>query len=185
MFKIKEQFVASCQEFKKPKVMTVTAMFIAIGVVLGFVTSIQVTEYIRIGFSFIPNHLVSMIFGPVVGSVMGGITDLLKYIVKPTGPFFIGFTLNAIVECLIVGVVLYKKPLTFKRVLLANILVAVFVNILMTTCWLNILYSKGFFVILSTRIVKHLITVPIDSIVFYAVAKPLANTKIMRQICKN
>ncbi len=184
MSKIKQQFIESTRQLKNPKVMTITAMFIAIGVVLGFVTNIQITEFIRVGFSFLPNHFVSMMFGPVVGSVMGGITDLLKYIVRPTGPFFIGFTLNAIVEGIIVGLVLYKRPLTFKRVLIANILIAVVVNILMTTCWLSILYSKGFFVILSTRIVKHLITVPIDSIVFYAIAKPLSNTKVIKPFLK-
>lgn len=184
MFKIKQQFIDSCKEFKKPKVMTVTAMFIAIGVVLGFVTSIQITELIRISFSFLANHFVAMIFGPVVGCVMGGITDILKFIVRPTGPFFIGFTLNAIVESLIVGIVLYKRPLTLKRVFVANILIAVIVNILMTSCWLNILYAKGFIAILSARVVKQLITVPIDSLVFYAVAKPLTETKVMREFCK-
>lgn len=49
--------------------MAVAAMLIAIGVILGFF-SVQLTEFIRIGFSGIPNELASMLFGPVVGGIM-------------------------------------------------------------------------------------------------------------------
>ena len=95
MKQLKQQFEDSWHELKKTKVMAVTAMLIAIGVVLGFF-SIQLTEFIRIGFSGIPNELASMLFGPVVGGIMGGIGDILKFLIKPTGPYFFGYTLNAI-----------------------------------------------------------------------------------------
>lgn len=53
MKQLKQQFEDSWHELKKTKVMAVTAMLIAIGVVLGFF-SIQLTEFIRIGFPVFP-----------------------------------------------------------------------------------------------------------------------------------
>ena len=94
MKQLKQQFVDSWHELRKTKVMAVAAMLIAIGVILGFF-SVQLTEFIRIGFSGIPNELASMLFGPVVGGIMGGIGDILKFLIKPTGPYFFGYTLNA------------------------------------------------------------------------------------------
>ena len=64
MKQLKQQFVDSWHELRKTKVMAVAAMLIAIGVILGFF-SVQLTEFIRIGFSGIPNELASMLFGPV------------------------------------------------------------------------------------------------------------------------
>ena len=89
MKQLKQQFVDSWHELRKTKVMAVAAMLIAIGVILGFF-SVQLTEFIRIGFSGIPNELASMLFGPVVGGIMGGIGDILKFLIKPTGPYFFG-----------------------------------------------------------------------------------------------
>ena len=63
MKQLKQQFVDSWHELRKTKVMAVAAMLIAIGVILGFF-SVQLTEFIRIGFSGIPNELASMLFGP-------------------------------------------------------------------------------------------------------------------------
>ena len=50
MKQLKQQFVDSWHELRKTKVMAVAAMLIAIGVILGFF-SVQLTEFIRIGFS--------------------------------------------------------------------------------------------------------------------------------------
>ena len=60
MKQLKQQFVDSWHELKKTKVMAVTAMLIAIGVVLGFF-SIQLTDFIRIGFSGIPKDRKSVV----------------------------------------------------------------------------------------------------------------------------
>lgn len=45
-----------------------------------------------------------MLFGPVVGGIMGGIGDILKFLIKPTGPYFFGYTLNAMLGPVIYGI---------------------------------------------------------------------------------
>ena len=34
-------------------------------------------------------------FGPVMGFMCGGLGDIIQYIIKPTGPYFPGWTLSA------------------------------------------------------------------------------------------
>ena len=142
--------------------MVTVALFIAIGVVLGFMFSIQLTDFIKIGFSFIANEMTALLFGPVVGGLMGGITDILKFLVKPTGAFFFGFTLNAILGGVIYGAILYHSPISFKRILAAKTVVAVFVNLLLGTFWLDMMYGQGFIALLPARALKQLFTVPIE-----------------------
>ena len=144
-------FSESAKELKNTKSLVVMAMLLALAVVLGFV-SVQVTDSLRISFTFLPNALAGRLFGPTVGMLIGGLADILKYIVKPTGPFFPGFTISGILGGLIYGLVLYKKPLRLGRVILANVLVTVFVNIFLNTYWLTVLYGSSYLVIWPARI---------------------------------
>lgn len=77
---------------------------------------------------------------------------------------------------------LYKKPLTIKRVILANLLVTVLVNLGLNTYWLTILYGDGFFALLPARILKQIIMLPIEVVLFYTVAKTLAKTNVLEMV---
>lgn len=169
---MKKMFADSLLELKNLKSMVMAAMLLAIAVVLGFFT-LQLTEFIKIGFAYIANEFAGMMFGPVVGSLIGGMADILKYMVNPTGPFFPGFTISGLCGGLIYGMVLYKKPLSMKRVIAANTLVTILVNLLLNTYWLTLLYGNAYMALLPARIVKQLVMLPIEVIIFYAVAKVL------------
>ena len=169
MLQMKKQFADSFEELKNLRTIVVTALLIAIAVVLGFF-SVQLTENLKIGFSFIANELTAMLFGPVVGGIMGGVADIIKYLLKPTGPFFFGFTFNAILGAVIYGVMLYKKPISFKRILASKIVVAIVVNVFLNTYWLSMLYGNAFMAILPPRLIKQ--------IMLYAVVEVLAKAKV-------
>ncbi len=121
MKKLATLFTQSCQEAKQVRTITVCAMFGAIAIVLGYY-SIEIGPYIRIGFADIPNRLADYLFGPVVGGCFGGILDVLKYMIKPSGQFFPGFTITAVAASLIYGSMLYQRPFTFRRILAAKLL---------------------------------------------------------------
>lgn len=113
---------------------------------------------------------------------MGGVTDIIKYLLKPMGAFSPGLTLNAITAAMIYGMIFYKHPISFKRILAAKIIVAIIVNLCLGTYWLQFIIGKGFFVLLPARAVKQLVVVPIESVIFYFVAKALAKTKVISTI---
>lgn len=148
--------------------------------ILNSVASINIGPYIKIGFSAIPNQLVDYLFGPVTGSLFAGILDIVKYVMKPDGAFFFGFTFNAMLAAFIYGCFYYKKKLTLRRVLLAKLIVVLVVNVLLSTLWLDMLYGKGFLVLLPARAVKNLIMWPIDSVIFFALTRLIEQTGVFR-----
>lgn len=177
MTNLRRQFRDSFHELKDVKALAMTAMLLAVAVVLGFYT-LQATDFIKIGFAFIADEMTGMLFGPVVGGLMGGAADLVKFLVRPTGPFFPGFTISGAASGVIYGMVLYKKPPTLGRVALANGIVMIVVNICMNTYWLTLLYGDAFFAILPARIIKQAVMYPIYVALFYGVSRVLGKAKL-------
>lgn len=171
MNKLKKLYADSIMEFKVTKNLAICGLMAALAVVLGFVASIDITPTIRIGFSGLPNRIVEFLFGPIVGCFFGGALDILKFIVKPTGAFFIGYTFNAMLAGIIYGTILYHKPISVKRILVAEFLVKLIVNCFLNTLWLSLMGGKAFFVILPARAIKNAIMLPIDTfILFFALS---------------
>ena len=169
MKKIKQLFSDSLHEFTVTKNLVLCGLMAALAIVLSIVASISIGPYVKIGFSGIPNRIVEFLFGPVVGCIFGGALDLLKFMIKPDGPFFFGFTFNVMLAGLIYGCLLYHKPLSIKRIVIAEFLVKLIVNCGLNTLWISMLYGKAFFVLLPMRLLKNVIMLPIDSaIVFFA-----------------
>jgi ECF transporter S component (folate family) len=179
MTKIKDLFISSCKVLKSVKCITLAAMFGALSIVLGSLT-ILITENIKIEWTFLPNEFVYYLFGPFVGILYGAAMDILNYIVKPMGPFFPGFTISAMLKGLIFGLILYKRPISLKSVVAANIIRAVFVDLLLNTYWLTLLYGNPYYVILPGRVLKLLIMFPVETLLFYLLVKGVEASGILR-----
>ena len=175
------RFVLSAKEMKNVRVLAAAAMLLAIAVVIGFFT-LQVTESLKVGFSFLADELSGSLFGPVVGGISGGLADILKFLIKPTGPYFPGLTVSGVLSGLVYGIVLYRRPVTLPRVILANSVVSVFINIFLNTYWLTLLYGRGFAVIFPARVVKELVLLPVNIALFYIVNRLLSRAKILQKI---
>ena len=167
MKKMKEIYRDSLKELLNTRNMVLCGLMAALAVVLSLVASIDIGPYIRVGFSGLPNRVVECLFGPVTGCLFGGMLDVLKYILKPSGPFFFGFTFNVMVAGLIYGTLLYRNPVTVKRIVAAEFMTKLLVNCLLNTLWISMLYGKGFFAILPLRVLKNAIMLPIDSCILY------------------
>lgn len=167
MKKFIQTLQSSLHELSTTKNLVLCGLMAALSIILGTFASISVGPYIKIGFSSIPNRIVDCLFGPVVGCMFGGALDLLKFLVKPDGPFFFGFTFDAMLAGFLYGIILYKKPLKWQRVLAAEFVNKLIVNCGFNTLWISILYGKGFFVLFPARILKNLIMLPIDTVILF------------------
>ena len=176
-----ERIKASYREFRNIKAITICAMFGALSIILGYF-SIQIGDFLKIGFSSLPNEAVAYLFGPVVAPLFGGIMDILKYMIKPTGAFFPGFTITAIVAGLINGFLLYKRPIKLSRILITKFLVIVICDIALNTIWLSILYGKGFMMLLPMRAIKNLIMWPIEGLLLFTMLKMLNATGLLKEV---
>lgn len=170
MKKIQTLFEDSFRELRDVRKMAAAAMLLAITIVLGFYR-LQLTESIRIGFDFLSKETAAMLLGPSVGCVVAGLSDIISYFIKPVGAFFPGLTISAMLASVIYGIVLYKKPLSLKRVIAANTLVTVFINLLLNTYWMSILYGNAYMALFPARAVKQMVMLPIEIVLFYTAAR--------------
>lgn len=181
MKKLATLFTDSYNELKYVRTITTMAMFAAISTVLGYFT-LAIGDFIKIGFSSISNQMVYYLFGPAVGGIFGAALDIFKYIIKPTGPYFPGLTLVPMVAGILYGFILYKKPLTIWRVAAAELTVAMVCNVCMTTICLSVMYNKGIMVLLPLRFVKNIVMWPVNTILFYTVARALEGAGALKAI---
>lgn len=152
------------------EVLVVTGFMIALSVVLSKLISINIS-FLRIGFGFLPIAVLAIMYGPVIAAIGYGVADLLGAWLLPTGTFFPGFTVSAVLTGLIFGWILYKKEVTIIRALIASALVCLIVNLLLNTWWLTFLIGKGFKVLLASRAVKEIVAIPVMALLIVAIDK--------------
>lgn len=160
---------SSARELRSLRNVVFCGVMGAMSIVLSFVGTIRLGPYMKIGISKIPNLMVDCLFGPFVGGIFGAVMDTLKFVVNPDGNFFPGFALSAAVAAVIYGCFWYRKKLTLWRILIPELLVKVLVNLGLNTLWLQMMYGKGFLVLLAPRVVSNLVQLPVDILVSYVV----------------
>ena len=181
MKKFKEDLVSSALEFKKLRVLCALAVMGALAVALEGVASIRITPNIKIGFSGYPNQVVDLLFGPVTGGLFGGLMDVLKFFIIPSGyPFHPGYTLDAALAAFIYGCFYYRRPVRLWRILAAKGIVALVVNIGLATYWQTATFGQGFWALLPARALKNVVMWPIESAIFYVIAKALESSGAFR-----
>lgn len=90
-------------------------LFIALSVVLKILFELYIPlgglPTLRLNITAIPIMFSGIVLGPVAGLAVGFIADILSYIIKPAGPYFIGFTLSSALTGFIPGLlfVLFRK----------------------------------------------------------------------------
>jgi len=167
MKKVIEMYKASLKELSVTRNVVFCGLMAALAIVLGMVASISIGQYIRIGFSGLPNRMVDFLFGPVVGCIFWRCARCAEISDETGRSVFFGFTLNAMLSGIIYGSILYRKPIRWKRIILAELLVKLFINCVLNTLWLSMLYGNAFMVLLPPRILKNAIMLPIDSVILY------------------
>ena len=165
-----ENIRESAKGLKKVRVLTGSALLIAIDVIIDF-ARIVVSNIFEISFSFLAIAMAGMFYGPVVAAVVGAAADIIAYVIKPSGFFFPGFTLNMAVMGFIYGMFFYKKKITLKRVALAVLVESVVINLVLTPIWLNIMYGNELFAVV--RVVKTAVQYPANVALCYVVCKNL------------
>ena len=169
---LKRSITDSFYMIRNTRAISITAMLIALSVALHFFT-VQLTELLQLRFSFIPVAAAGMLFGPVVGAAAGLVSDILKFIVRPTGPFHAGFTFNELLMGFTYGLIFFRKELTLTRAALAEAAVSLLVHILLTSVWLRDLYAQGMLGILPVRIIKTAILMPVNTALLLTAGKAL------------
>ena len=155
---------------KKPKTLVICAMMVALNIVLGFYT-LTLSSYLRIGFGFMTQPVVTILYGPLVGCMTGMLQDILSFILNPTGGYIPAYTLCVGISGMIYGLMLYNKPVSLWRVFITKLIIVVFSNIILNSIALAPTVGSGFIGILPARVLKNLILLPIQTIAVYIIFK--------------
>ena len=100
-------FAESAKEFTKLRSLVITALFIAISMIIeAFSIDLQ---FAKLNFAFLAIAIIGMLFGPCMGLVAGFACDIVGYLVHPTGGFLPAYVLVAGLQGLIYGLCLYHK----------------------------------------------------------------------------
>ena len=175
--------LSSLSRLKETKVLTFCGMMGALALILSYVATIKIGQFIRIGFSGLPNQVIDYLFGPWIGAIFAATMDIVKWFASGDGNFFPGFTLTAVVGAIIYGFFTFNKPIKISNIVISQILVKLICNIFMNTLWLKILYNQAVFALLPGRIISNTVMLPIDCFIMYALLK--AVSKVIKPHFKN
>jgi ECF transporter S component (folate family) len=180
MSKITDLFKASYRELSHLTGITLLGMFGAISIIIGMFVTIMPVDTIKITFTFLPNEFIYYLFGPAVGAIFGAVLDILNFIIKPTGTYFFGFTLSGILTGLLYGLILYKRPVSLVRIFIATLIRVLFIDLLLNTYWLTVMYGYNFAALLPMRALKNIIMLPIESLLLFALIKGVEATGVLK-----
>ena len=154
---------ASFKELRNVRSICGMALLLALSVVVN-----QFSFYIgpvKIGVGSLISAMLGCFYGPVAGAFAAGVGDIVKYVIRPDGAFFFGYTLNAMLGGMLYGIFFYKMRVTILRTVSVKLIINLVVNALLGTLWYSMLYGKGFMAIIEARLLANLTKIPVESIV--------------------
>lgn len=131
-----------------------TALLIALNVILErFVPTYSVWNN-NISLGFVAVAFAACYLGIPYAVAVGGLGDLIGALIKPFGPYFIGYTITNMLVGLILGLFLYKKA-TVLRISIAIVINKLICSLILNTIFISVLYRGGiaaFTVVFISRI---------------------------------
>lgn len=107
-----------------------------------------------VSFGFITVAFAACYLGTPYAMAVAGLGDLIGAVIKPFGPYFVGFTITNLIVGLILGLFLRKNANVIK-IGAAVIINKLLCSLLLNTIWISVLYRGGiaaFWTVLITRI---------------------------------
>lgn len=144
-------------------------LLIAMQIVLSRVLSINAFN-VRIGFGFVPVAMAAVLYGPVGGALVGGLSDVLGIALVPTGPFFPGITLTSILMGVVLGIYLHKKQSAF-RVVSAVAINQLVLSLGLNSFWISVLYQTSFEAQVLTRCFQAAVIIPVEIVTILCMSK--------------
>ena len=164
---------AAARDLRDIRRFAVAAMLAAISVALESF-NLPITASIQIHFTFLPGGLCGMICGPWLSLVYGIITDVVACVIAGYA-FFPGYTLSAALSSLIYALFLYRRPLSFPRLLGCRGVINLFINTLLGSVWRVMFYGKSpYLVYVGGAALKNCLLLPIETLMMAWVYAALA-----------
>lgn len=170
MFK---NFIKSAKMFKTTRVLCASAIMTALYVAL-YAAKLQITPQLRISFSYIPLALTGWLFGTVPAVAVGAAGDIIGALLFPSGAYFPGFTLSAILSGAVFGILLFGENKMPARIVAAKAVTNFAIHALLGSFWISLITGKGFTFYFAERLLKNILSLPAEVILLYIIIKFLS-----------
>ena len=157
------------------KMLVTAAILIALQIILSRFLSINAWN-LKIGFAFVAVFVAAYFYGPAFSTVVAVISDILGALLFPSGAFFPGFTLTALLTGLLYGCMLYKKQNLF-RIILTVLIDQLVLGFMLNTYWISILYGSTFMAVAATTVFQSVIMTPAEIVTISLLMKKLPALK--------
>ena len=162
----------------KLKEIILVSLLLASTIIINRFLSIN-TGILSIGFTFVPLILSEIILGVKKTVLIATLADLIGAFLFPFGPFFIGYTISAMLTGLVYGLFLYQKgefnvnKKFIIRLVLATLIVTLIIHGGLNTLWTILTVKSASVAIIPMRIIKQLIMIPVMILTMLGLTKIL------------
>jgi len=163
-------FSESLKCLKKPRSMVIAAMLTAIYIVLDQpFLSLQLGDWLKINFIFVPVMISAMFYGPVPCAAVCIIGDVLGVVMTGKGvvPQLI---LVELIRGVLMGLIMFRKKPTLGRIAFGQSVATLFVNMCLNTAvlmWVGFLSAQNVFASIGLRVIKNVVALPIEIAVLF------------------
>ena len=164
------------------RTLSTLSMLVAVSIVLSRLLGFYVTVSLRVSFEYFPIILAGIIFGPIAGAIVGGLSDFLGAALFSGMGFFPPLIVGPILAGLLAGIIakyLFKDRLDkwWKHIVLV-ITVDLLCNLLWGTYALSLLFGTPFITYLALRAPIKICIAIADAHLVFAVYKALRSVLI-------
>ena len=186
---IGEKFRRSALELKSPTALAVSAMLLAICLVLSYFGNISITflgtNVIKLSFTMIPIALAAMLYGPVPAGIIGALSDIIGFMLAPMGAYIPGFTISMLLIGFVYGVAFYAEKQTVLRTVITQAVVSAFISVLLGSLWFVLFYGFTPATALSVRGIKELVMYPINVALIFGIKKAVSKLPEIKKLKKS
>lgn len=166
--------------FTTPKDLSMIAILFALMLVCKFISLPSGFGSLGIGVTYLVFSIITMIYGPICGLVIGFFSDSIGYFMFPSATgFFFGYTLSAMLTGFIYGIFFYRTKITFAKCLYARIFVNLFINVCLGTIWWSMIYGLN-----HDATITYLLTMALPKNLIYLVPQSALLFLVLKYVLK-
>ncbi len=170
------------------QIMTVSAALIAISIVCGKYLAINLGAFLRFSFENLPIILAGIMFGPIIGAVVGGAADLIGALLVYGGDMNIIITIGATSIGLLSGLLWkYSAKLPQALRLLLTVFVAhaigsVLIKSFGLAAWYLAKYNMPVYILMLWRALNYIAVGGVEYLILlFAVKNKAISSKMLRK----
>ena len=165
--------------YKSTRILVFSGLLIALDVIFTRFLRWELYPYDRYSLQFLSHGLSGILLGPIVALVNCVAGDLVGMLINSGGlSLYLPVTANCALRGLLYGVILWKKPASLVRILIAVALVTIVCDLALNSWIMGGFFSLPYWTVFVTKLPLRLASIPLYSFVLWFVWYRLERTHL-------